>query len=109
MTRFVSALCCALMLGGCTYSVHQVALGNFDDLPPNARMRPIEVDASQKVVLATGNTDFSDEAMQKLAAACPNGQVMGIQARHSTDLGFVVYTNRMKISAYCVETDTKTQ
>jgi len=98
-------LCLAAALSsGCTYSVHQVALGNFDDLPPNARLRPIEAEADQKVFVATGDTDFADEAMQQLAARCPQGQVVGIQARHSTSLGFFVYTNKLKLTGYCVET-----
>jgi hypothetical protein len=93
----------ALLSSGCTYSVHQVALGTFDDLPPNARLRPIEAEGDQKVFIATGDTDFADEAMQQLAERCPGGQVVGIQARHSTSLGFFVYTNKLKVTGYCVE------
>lgn len=102
-------LCLAAALSsGCTYSVHQVALGNFDDLPPNARLRPIEAEADQRVFIAAGDTDFADEAMQQLAARCPGGQVVGIQARHSTSLGFFVYTNKLKVSGYCVEASSAT-
>jgi hypothetical protein len=93
----------AALLSGCTYSVHQVALGNFDDLPPDARLRPIEAEADQEVFVASGNTDFADQAMQRLAARCPRGQVVGIQARHSTSLGFMLYTNKLKLSGFCVE------
>jgi hypothetical protein len=32
--------------------------------------------------------------------------VVGIQARHSTSLGFFVYTNKLKLTAYCVEAPT---
>jgi hypothetical protein len=91
------------LLGGCTHSVHQVAMGEFDDVPAAARLRPIEAETSQDVFLATGNTDFADEAMAELAQRCPRGRVVGIQARHSTSLGFLVHTNRMKITGYCLE------
>jgi hypothetical protein len=97
-------LCLAIaLLSGCSYSVHQVALGNFDDLPPNARLRPIQAESDQEAFIAATNTDFADEAMRKLAAACPRGDVVGIQARHSTALGFFVHTNKLKLTAYCVE------
>jgi hypothetical protein len=106
MKHVIELALAAALLSGCTHSVHQVALGNFDDLPPNARLRPIEAEADQKVFIASGNTDFADEAMQRLASSCPRGQVVGIQARHSTSLGFFVYTNKLKLTAYCVEAPT---
>ena len=91
------------LLAGCTHSVHQVALGSFDDLPPQARMHPVEAEGKQSAFLAAGDTDFADEAMARLAASCPRGEVVGIQARHSTSLGFFVHTNKLKLSGYCVE------
>lgn len=92
-----------LLASGCMHSVHQVALGEFEELPPDAQRRPIEVETEQSVFLASGNTDFADEAMTRLAERCPNGRVTGIQARHSTDLGFLVHENHLKITAYCVD------
>jgi len=91
------------LVSGCMHSVHQVALGEFEELPAEAQRRPIEVQTEQSVFLASGNTDFADEAMKRLAERCPNGRVTGIQARHSTDLGFLVHENHMKVTAYCVE------
>ena len=100
----LSKLCLVgLLASGCTSSVHQVAMGNFDDIPPSARMRPVEAEAKQRVFVATTNTDFTDEAMARLAASCPNGRVVGIQARHSTNHGFFVYKNRLRPTGYCVE------
>jgi hypothetical protein len=98
----------AVLLGGCTHSVHQVAMGEFDDVPVTARLRPVEAETSQDVLLASGNTDFADEAMARLAGRCPRGRVVGIQARHSTSLGFLVHTNRMKVTGYCVEEEPAT-
>lgn len=92
-----------LLVGGCSYSVHQAALGHFEELPPSARLRPIQAAAEQDVFLLTGNTDFADEAMARLGSQCPQGEVVGIQARHSTSLGFLVHTNRLNLTAYCVE------
>jgi hypothetical protein len=92
-----------VLLSGCMHSVHQVAEGSFEDVPRQAQLRPIEAEAEQSVFIATGNTDFADQAMQQLAARCPDGRVVGVQARHSTSLGFLVHTNRLKVTGYCLE------
>lgn len=67
----------------------------------NGRLR-LQAEAKQSVFIATTNTDFSDKAMQRLAATCPGGEVMGIQARHSTHHGFFVYENRLRLTGHCV-------
>lgn len=103
MTRLLAALALGTTLVGCMHSVHQVAVGEHENVPPAARLRPIEAETEQKVFLATGNTDFADEAMAELAQRCPGGRVVGVQARHSTSLGFLVHTNRMKVTGYCLE------
>ena len=103
MTRPLVICLAALSLGGCMHSVHQVALGEHEDVPASARLRPIEAETEQDVFIASGNTDFADEAMTELAARCPGGRVVGMQARHSTSLGFLVHTNRMKVTGYCLE------
>ena len=103
MSQRSQLLVVALLLTGCMHSVHQVAEGSFEDVPRQAQLRPIEAEAEQSVFIATGNTDFADEAMQQLAARCPHGRVVGVQARHSTSLGFLVYTNRLKVTGYCLE------
>lgn len=103
MSRLLLLAVAASLLVGCTHSVHQVALGELEELPAAARGRPIEVETTQSVFLATGNTRFADEAMARLGERCPEGRVVRIQARHSTRLGFLVHENRMKITGYCVE------
>jgi len=103
MNARYSLLALALLGSACTQSVHQVAVGGLDDIPHDARLRPVEAEVDQKAFLAAGNTDFADAALTQLAAQCPNGRVVALQARHSTDLGFLVYTNRMKMTGMCVE------
>jgi hypothetical protein len=103
MSQRAKPLLVALLLSGCMHSVHQVAEGSFEDVPRQAQLRPIEAEAEQSVFIATGNTDFADQAMQQLAARCPRGRVVGVQARHSTSLGFLVHTNRLKVTGYCLE------
>ncbi len=87
---------------GCTHSVHQLSMGGLDDIPRGARLHPIEVEADQAAVIAAGDTNFSDRAVELLAAKCPEGRIIGIEARYSTSLSFLSYTNRLKITAYCL-------
>ena len=97
------ALALVLLTGACTQSVHQVAVGGLDDIPHGAHLRPIEAEVDQKAFLAAGNTRFADAALAQLAGRCPRGRVVAIQARYSTNLGFLAYTNRMKMTGYCLE------
>jgi hypothetical protein len=103
MSRLLATMLATTALVSCMHSVHQVAIGEHEKLSPAAKVRPVEVETEQKVFLGTGNTDFADEAMTRLAERCPGGRVVGLQARHSTSLGFLVHTNRMRVTGYCVE------
>lgn len=92
------------VLAGCTHSVHQSAIGGLDEaVPRSANVRFIEAETMQSVFLASGNTDFADRAMADLTAQCPHGRIVGVEARHSSSLGFFVYKNRLRVSGYCIE------
>lgn len=103
------ALWSLLMLGalstGCTHSVHQLTMGGLDDIPRGARLHPIEVEADQDAFIAAGDTSFADHAVDLLSAKCPRGRIVGIEARYSTSLGFLSYTNRLKITGFCLRDD----
>lgn len=94
-------LALATVTSACTHSVHQLSMGGLDDIPRGARLQPIQVEADQEAFLAAGDTEFADQAVARLSAKCPRGRVVGIEARYSTSLGFLSYTNRMKITGYC--------
>lgn len=103
ITRFQLALAVLGSLTfGCTHTVHQLSVGGLDDIPSGAHLHPIEAEVDQHAFIAAGNTDFADRALALLASRCPKGRVVGIEARHSTSLGFLAYTNRMKITGYCL-------
>ena len=98
MTRAVipsSSSASAAFSAGCTHSVHQLSVGGLDDIPRGARLLPIQAETDQEAFLAAGDTDFADQALAALAQKCPRGRVVGIEARYSTSLSFLSYTNRM--------------
>jgi hypothetical protein len=101
--RSALTCCLGLALFGCTYSVHQVAVGGLDDVPPGARLVQIESEAEQDVILyVTDNTDYADRAYARLLAQCPGGRVVAIEARHSTSHGFLSFTNHVKLTGLCL-------
>ncbi len=50
----------------------------------------------------TGNTDYVEEAYHRLLAACPAGELVGVNTRYSTKLGFLSYTNHIHMQALCL-------
>jgi hypothetical protein len=102
------ALLCVALLQGCAVglgkSVHQYVLTETDLPKGRQKVSSIEAEADQYVLLGfTDNTDFADEARQRLIDKCPKGRIIGISAKHSTDLGFMAYRNRMRLTGLCVE------
>jgi hypothetical protein len=103
VTRSTLTCWLGLALFGCTHSVHQVAVGGLDDVPPGARLVQIESEAEQDVILyVTDNTDYADQAYRRLLAQCPEGRVVAIEARHSTSHGFLSFTNHVKLTGLCL-------
>lgn len=97
-------LCSAgIALGGCTYSVHQAAVGGEEGLPPGARVQLVEASASKNVILGIGGeTDYVDEAWEKLLAQCP-GEIVAIETRYSTAHNFLSYDDNIRMTGLCVE------
>lgn len=103
----IACACLLTLVGlvGCTHSVHQVAMGGLDEIPPGARAHPVVADAAdQNVVLyITDNTDNADQAYATLLAQCPGGELRAVEARSSTSNGFLSFTNHLRLSALCVQ------
>src|SRR6188768_1028866 len=88
----------AFALTGCTHSVHQVSLSSAEDIPRGARVRAVHAEAEQFVFFyVTDNTDFADEAYEKLLAQCSKDRLVTVEARHNTSHGFLSFENHMKI------------
>lgn len=67
-------------------------------------MKRIVAESQQFVILGFAkNTDYADEALSKLLELCPSGTVQSVGTRFSTDLGFLSWTNRIRLEGYCVE------
>ena len=90
---------------GCTYSVHDVHFSGFSPGVSLTMGRPVEAKADQFVFLGiTAETNYVDEAQRNLMAMCPRGSLQGITSRLSTSHGFLSWTNKLVLSARCIET-----
>jgi hypothetical protein len=90
----------------CAYSVHKhhvsdYELGEKSDLSKGLK---VQAEGNQFVFLGiTGQTDYADTAWTMLQDKCPQGKILGINTRHSTDLGFFSWTNRVLMSGICLK------
>jgi hypothetical protein len=121
MLLLFSTLAC-----GCSYSMNEYQASGYEPATPtNTLTRPtsaaaplsnaasaplapprkatwIHATGEQGVVLGvTDNTDYVDAAYARLLAQCP-GDVVGVNTRYSTKLGFLSYKNTIDIQALCL-------
>jgi len=107
MSRLAVPLLCVLgaLATGCTFSVHEVNAAGY--APADAAAAPrkgewIDARAEQRVVLGiTDNTAYVDHAYDELLSRCP-GDIVGLQTRYSSSLGFLSYTNVVEMRAMCL-------
>jgi hypothetical protein len=101
-----AALWPLLLLPGCTYSMHEVEAAGYAALPnggPPRQAERIHARAEQRVILGiTDNTDYVDRAYAELLDQCP-GEVVGLNTRLSTDLGFLSFKNVVEMRAMCLK------
>jgi ribosomal protein S2 len=101
-------LALATLACGCSYSMHEYQAAGYAPATPTSGGAPrqavwIHARANQGVILGvTDNTDYVDEAYQRLLAQCP-GDIVAVNTRYSTKLGFLSYRNTVEMQAFCLE------
>lgn len=94
---------------GCAHSIHQYFVGDSATLENKGKSnisnaRSIHAEAEQFVILGFAfSTNYAEKAYIKLIKQCPKGELVGIQSRLSTSLGFLSYTNKLVLNGKCVE------
>lgn len=95
----------ALLATGCSYSMHEYQAAGYSAPTPASAPRQAEwihASANQSVVLGiTGNTRYVDLAYARLVSQC-SGDIVGINTRYSTKLGFLSYRNTVEMQAFCL-------
>jgi hypothetical protein len=94
-----------LLTSGCTYSMHEVEAAGYAALPtggPPRQAEWIHAHGEQHVILGiTNNTRYVDHAYAELLDECP-GEIVGLNTRLSTSLGFLSFTNVVEMRAMCL-------
>ena len=90
------------MIHACAYSVHQIHTSDFDGAVLTKEVNRVVANTEQFVILGfVTETNYVDQAYQQLLKKCP-GRITGITTKYSTDLGFLSWTNRIRIEGLCI-------
>ncbi|SMF58258.1 hypothetical protein [Pseudobacteriovorax antillogorgiicola] len=101
MTYRTCFLLLMLGLSGCTYSIHQYHVSDFETVGTQ-NTKVIKAYSEQFVVLGfVGNTNYVDDAYQKLKRKCRRGRISGITTEWQTAHGFFSWTNKLYLTALC--------
>lgn len=105
-TATVTTALLACLACGCSYSMHEYQAAGYAAptavAGPARKAEPIIARADQGVVLGiTDNTDYVDVAYARLVSQC-EGDIVGVNTRYSTKLGFLSYRNTVEMQAYCL-------
>lgn len=108
MKRLLFFLAIWGLFSACAHSIHQVHTSDFTPGTPIESGEMIKASTEQFVILGfTQQTNYVDEAYQKLMAACPGGAVTGITTQLSTSLGFFSWTNKTLMQGLCVRSSPR--
>ena len=93
----------ALLSFSCTHSIHNVHVGDFDPYETYAAGKYIKSYAEQLSIMGFRfNTDYVNDARQKLLDQCPAGTIQGTITRFSTSHNFFHWTNKISMEGLCI-------
>ncbi|OQW50557.1 MAG: hypothetical protein A4S09_01835 [Proteobacteria bacterium SG_bin7] len=93
----------ALLLSGCTHSLHVNHVSDFSPYTSYQGGKLVKSSAAQFVILDfVTQTDYVEEAYQKLMQQC-SGYIKGITTQYSTSHGFLSWTNKIQMQGICVQ------
>ncbi len=91
-----------LWMSACAHSVHLIHTSDFDGAVPYEKGEPIIAEREQFVILGfASDTDYVEAAYQELLDQC-SGRITGITTKFSTALGFMSWTNKIRMEGLCV-------
>jgi glutamate synthase domain-containing protein 1 len=92
------------LTAGCTHAVHNYHVSDSRvNFAQSKNIQKISSQAEQLVILGfVGQTDYVNQAFQSLQNSCSQGRITQIHTRYSTSHGFLSWTNKIKMQAYCV-------
>ncbi len=102
MTKGLLTLSLGFLLFGCSHALHLTNVSDIDIKVSKKNSVQIDSEGEQFVVLGfVQQTEFVNQAYHDLEKKCP-GEISGIQTRYSTSHGFFSWTNKVKMTAWCL-------
>lgn len=99
-----------LFLCSCAHSVHEVHTSDFKPAFPIESGKMIKASSEQFVIMGfVGQTNYVDEAYQKLMQQCPSGVISGITTQYSTSMNFFSWTNKILMQGLCLQPGARRQ
>lgn len=93
-----------LCLSSCTHSVHMYTAGDVDAPVKPESMKKITAESEQFTVLGfVYDTNYIDQAVEKLRNQCKKGSIHFISSRYSTSHGFLSWKNKIHLEGYCMQ------
>ena len=93
-----------LFLSGCSHSIHLVNASGFSPYGWLKSGKLIRAEATKKIYLGFAqDTDYVDQAYEKIQAQCRGGQIKGVTTQFSTSHGFLHWTNKILIQSVCIK------
>jgi hypothetical protein len=105
MLRQLFLILSVLVFAGCTHSIHLVHVSDFSPtFKKYSEGQLIKARAEQFVVMGFATeTNYVDEAYNKLIASCTEGSIQGITTEYLTSHGFFSWTNSVEMQGLCVK------
>ena len=89
---------------GCTHALHQYHAGDLEPFDAKSDFQRVWAESEQFVFMGfVTETNYADEAFAQLQSKCPSGKITGIHTRYSTSHGFFSWTNRIRMTGFCVK------
>lgn len=88
----------------CAYSVHEVQVSDFTPYAPLEKKggEVIKSVGEQFVILWFAfDTNYVNDAYQKLQQQCSHGEVTNISSQLYTELGFMSWKNKLQLQGVC--------
>ena len=97
-----------LATSACTHSIHKVHVSDFSPYAPVEQGKIVKASAEQFTVMGfVKETDYVDQAVEKLKSECPSGELTGITTQFSTSHGFFSWTNKVLLQGLCLADNSK--
>ena len=87
----------------CTYSVHLSQINRNNQPISKELTKQVEIVTERKIFLGfTFNSNYVDDAYDKLLKACPQ-EVVAVNTQYSTSHSFLHWTNKITLRAICLK------